>query len=71
LTSIDKSNRKKDVKTTKKIKKKLVNDEILDFEFPLGISRKLRYVVLSNFHFWSISIRALYQKLWSFEVSSP
>jgi len=37
---------------------------------PLGIARKLRYVVPSNFNFWSVSIRALDQKLRSFEVFS-
>jgi len=31
-------------------------------------TQELRYAILKNFHFWSVSIQALYQKLWSSEV---
>jgi len=46
------------------LKKKIVSESLL------GIGHKLRYTISSNFHFWSVSIRALYQKLWRFEVFS-
>jgi len=37
-------------------------------KFPLGMAQELRYAISRNFHFWSVSMWALYQKLWSFEV---
>jgi len=54
--------------------KKNLNDGILKFseaQSPLTIGQELCYPISSNFHFWSVSFRALYQKLWPFEVSSP
>jgi len=40
------------------------------FRIPLEIAHEVCYAISSYFHFWSISIRTLYQKLWSFEVFS-
>jgi len=61
------------MKNNKKIKKNL-NDGILKFleaQTPSVTSQGLRYPILSNFHFWSVSIRTFYQKLWLFEVFRP
>jgi len=55
----------------KKNSKKWNFGKKLDFESPLAFVHKLRYPISSNFHFLSVSIQALYQKLWSFKVFFP
>jgi len=37
---------------------------------PLSMAQELHYAISRNFHFWSVSIQAFYQNLWSFEVFS-
>jgi len=37
-------------------------------ESSLAMAQELCYTISRNFCFWNVSIRALYQKLWSFEV---
>ena len=44
--------------------------EFSEAQPPLTIGHQIRYPISNNFHFWSISIQALYQKLWQFEVFS-
>jgi len=60
------------VKNTKRTKKEIVNDRILVKKNCVRIcSGNCPQALLhhsSIFHFFRVSIRALYQKLWSFEV---
>jgi len=58
------------MKNNKKNRKETLNDGILVFggSTTFGGSQGLRYPISSNFYFWSISIRVLYQKLWPFKV---
>jgi len=61
------------VKNNKKNKNETLNDGILEFlkaQPRLDVGQRIRYPISNNFHFWSVSIHALYQKLWSFEVFS-
>jgi len=54
----------------KRNKEETLNDGILKFTEALAVGQGLRYPISSNFYFWSVSIQALYQKLWSFKIFS-
>jgi len=73
LTSINRWNSRLKSKKLKKKQKNRVNNGILEKKIcriPSGMAQELHYAISRNFHFWSVSIQAFYQKLWPFEVFS-